>query len=1631
MKIKILFFAFVLFTINSLNSYGQIAVDGLNNTTTLFTLSNGAYYTGNSASGDRPATSPFAAEGTHSRGVINATASLTSSNISTTGYTSIAASFRLAAFSIASTGNGMDGTDIVTVEISPDGGTTYYSTVRVLGNANAYWAYSTGAGSASTAYDGNVTPVDFAPASGGNRTTDGYSTVTVTGLPAIANLRVRVTMLNNSANEQWVVDDFKVTGTLSTPCTTPGTQASTIASSSVTTTGANFTWTDGASTSGSLVSLKLAASALTTPTSNTDYTATTNFSTASGANLIDPNNVVIAKNNLGTVTGITGLTAGTQYTVTPYAYNGASSNVCFNTTNPESLNFYTLALEPTASPASLSCGTSTSSSIGLTFPAASGITNANGYVLIYREAASPTGFPVDGTVYATGTIIGDSTFYSYIGPAATTATVTGLNGGSVYYFALIPYGSVSSIAETLNYKISSPRINNCNTSPAPEINVKGVIGSNPSISDGDTTPQGTDNTLYATVVVGSPQAKNFRIENLGNSNLNVTGITMGGINPAEFVVSGITFPATIAALGTLDFTVTFTPGAAGTRSAIVNIASNDSNEANYDYVVQGTGTVTPLVEINVKGNSQSIPDNSIYPSGTNHTYFPVTIQGNSNVRTFTIENLGTTVLSLTGASPYVTITGAHAAQFSISAIPSNSIAGGATTTFNVTFTPTSGGAKNATITIYSNDSDEAVYNFNISGTCQGSNNVYVTGNGYDIVSGTSTTSTTNLTDFGLIPITTGIKQNTFVITNLSGSTRYLSTTPVITGTDAAMFTVVGLPTNGALSNSGTTSFTISFTPTTAGVKTATVTFNVYTDSGRTTLDSINGTFTFAISGEGIVYIPCSNNAVQTIVVQDFEAAPATPTWTYTPTTDGTVNITGGTYNNGSGSVNAFVGARSYQFTGIGTSVTRSAVLTMAAVDVSSYNNINFSMRVGAFRGSGTTQGLDVNDLIQVETSIDGGVNWSVESVLKGYTNSRWSFAATGTFNAYYTGVNTGSSLDTRNGNAELTGASGISYYYVKNLPQSTGLLVRITLNVDRSDEVWALDDIKIEGQTAQSSTWNGSAWVPSFPTSSTKAIFDTGTTYITTAAVDHGSVEACELQIKSGATVSVDSGYYMEIQSNITNVGTLNIANNGSLVQVNDTATNSGNVVYNRTATGVDGHDYVYWSSPVANQTVGTIYASPTPGFIYKWNPLATNINSPLSSGNWQTASGAMSIGEGYIVRGSSNYWLAPTNIAATFTGTVNNGVIPVTISRGTNQIASSTGPGNGVTVTNYDDNWNLLGNPYPSSINAIDFLALNNTIQGYVYLWTHGNAPATIGNPFYGSYLYNYSNTDYITYNSVGGSTGPSVFNGYIGGAQGFFVMMNDGVTGTATVNFKNSLRSKGYSNSQFYRTSSNGDSEKHRIWLDLVNSDNVPARTLIGYLPEATYGLDRLCDANKNVANSMEIYSVVEDQTLIIQGRPSPFDSHDTVPIGLRIMQDGTYKIAIGAVDGLFSEASQSIYLEDKALNIIHDLRQSPYSFNATAGIINDRFVLRYDNTALGTPDLGTETNVILSSNHGVMSIKSPIEQIQEVIVYDILGRQLFTAKSIDSKDFTASNIIRQQTLIVKIKLENGSMVTRKIIL
>ena len=127
---------------------------------------------------------------------------------------------------------------------------------------------------------------------------------------------------------------------------------------------------------------------------------------------------------------------------------------------------------------------------------------------------------------------------------------------------------------------------------------------------------------------------------------------------------------------------------------------------------------SPQQEINITGNSNDINDGDTTPQVADGTDFGnVDISGGTSANSFVIENLGgVNTLNLTGSSPYVIISGANAADFSVTTIPSNAITAGSSTSFTITFNPSAVGLRTATLTIANDDSDENPYNFNIQGT---------------------------------------------------------------------------------------------------------------------------------------------------------------------------------------------------------------------------------------------------------------------------------------------------------------------------------------------------------------------------------------------------------------------------------------------------------------------------------------------------------------------------------------------------------------------------------------------------------------------------------------------------------------------------------------------------------------------------------------------------------------------------------------------------------------------------------------------------------------------------------------------------------------------------------------------------
>ena len=186
---------------------------------------------------------------------------------------------------------------------------------------------------------------------------------------------------------------------------------------------------------------------------------------------------------------------------------------------------------------------------------------------------------------------------------------------------------------------------------------------------------------------------------------------------------------------------------------------------------------------------------------------------------------------------------------------------------------------------------------------------------------------------------------------------------------------------------------------------------------------------------------------------------------------------------------------------------------------------------------------------------------------------------------------------------------------------------------------------------------------------------------------------------------------------------------------------------------------------------------------------------------------------------------------------------------------------------------------------------------------------------------------------------------------------------------------------------------------------------------------------DAVMGSSNGNSIFSILNSQNLTIQGRALPFDSNDTVSLGYNASTSGDFTIAIAATDGLFAQG-QGIYLEDKLLNVIHDLKQSPYVFATSSGLFLNRFVLRYTN-ALSTQQNSINNSTVKTFVKDQQLMVNASEVIDGVAIFDVSGKLVKECKITQrgvlyQTDFSFENGV----YFVKVKLEDGSIITQKII-
>ncbi len=108
------------------------------------------------------------------------------------------------------------------------------------------------------------------------------------------------------------------------------------------------------------------------------------------------------------------------------------------------------------------------------------------------------------------------------------------------------------------------------------------------------------------VAVGSNGTKTGTLSAAGASVV-VSSVNLGGTNPAEFSITGLSFPVTVTTGQPVSFTVMFSPQASGGASAVASFASDASNSPA-DASVTGTGVAANAHTVSLSWNASSSPN---------------------------------------------------------------------------------------------------------------------------------------------------------------------------------------------------------------------------------------------------------------------------------------------------------------------------------------------------------------------------------------------------------------------------------------------------------------------------------------------------------------------------------------------------------------------------------------------------------------------------------------------------------------------------------------------------------------------------------------------------------------------------------------------------------------------------------------------------------------------------------------------------------------------------------------------------------------------------------------------------------------------------------------------------------------
>lgn len=418
-----------------------------------------------------------------------------------------------------------------------------------------------------------------------------------------------------------------------------------------------------------------------------------------------------------------------------------------------------------------------------------------------------------------------------------------------------------------------------------------------------------------------------------------------------------------------------------------------------------------------------------------------------------------------------------------------------------------------------------------------------------------------------------------------------------------------------------------------------------------------------------------------------------------------------------------------------------------------------------------------------------------------------------------------------------------------------------------------------------------------------------------------------------------------------------------------------------RDATDPQNPQFIQWTTLLDGEPTTPITLSSY--WIFKFQNMTPNY------ANWSSvgAFGNLLPAQGFTLKGSSPE-AGIQNFA--FVGKPNNGTITTTILPG---------------------NLNLTGNPYPSALDANQFLLENyGKINGTLYFWEHVPTNNT-------HLLVDYQG-GYATRNLVGGTpsfalrqdqeqvAASKIPGRFVPVGQGFFVRAT---SLGGNIVFSNSQRAfikedTNVSNPLFRQQTFASETDDNandavssdgfaRIRLGFDSPNHFHRQVLLGFMNEfASSGINLGYDSDNIDTQPYDFYLMNSGHPLIISGEGF-FNASMILPLGVKAAIDSTVKLMLDATENF--DPDQPIYIFDDLSQTYYDLRNGPVEVTVAAGTNTTRFSLRFHNPTLKNDFFETPGQISIgftsSDNNIVIENKLDNTIAETVSLYNMLGQRV----------------------------------------